>query len=249
MKTTQKRNHFGKVAGAYAVYRRDYPDAVYEAIYRAVPSKDAHVLDVGCGTGLAASHLASYYRDVVGTDKEKEMVETAAKNAVGNVRYILAPAEQLPFPDHSLDLITVAQAFHWFDQPQAMKEMCRLLKPQGFVIIFRKQLSDRHKLIADFIYHVVKKYAVIPLGSPIQDDFFTALHAGFRKADRKEILFEDRHSLEEYLGFLKSHSTFILIPIEKQSAYLEEMRKELASRLENNQVVIRGVVEMWFCQP
>ncbi len=248
MENKNERNRFGKLAGAYGKYRRDYPDAVYEAIYRLVPSRDARVVDIGCGSGLATNHLATYYQNVVGTDKETEMIETARSSAPSNVEYVLAPAEQLPFPDESFDLITVVQAFHWFDQPRAMKEMSRVLKSDGLVVIFRKQLSDRHKLISNAIYDIVKKYTTVPPGSPVQDDFASVLRTGFGTAERKEYPFEDRHSLDEYLGFLKTHSTFILIPKEKQTAYLEEMREHLSSRLEHGEVIIRGIVEMWICQ-
>ncbi|HEY4515383.1 MAG TPA: class I SAM-dependent methyltransferase [Candidatus Paceibacterota bacterium] len=79
MKTT--RNNFGKLVTAYSRYRRDYPKRAYEIIYKFRPEREARVLDLGCGTGIVTKHLAEYYNNVLGVDKEEVMIEVARQKA------------------------------------------------------------------------------------------------------------------------------------------------------------------------
>jgi ubiquinone/menaquinone biosynthesis C-methylase UbiE len=81
-------------------------------------------LDVACGTGQSTVALKEISSRVVGTEVSREML-TLAREA--GVRYVEAPAEDLPFADGSFQLITVALAFHWFDRPRFLAEARRVL--------------------------------------------------------------------------------------------------------------------------
>jgi ubiquinone/menaquinone biosynthesis C-methylase UbiE len=247
VESKNERNRFGKLAGAYGKYRRDYPEAAYEAIRKYVPNRRARVLDVGCGSGVATVPLAEYYERVVGSDKETEMIETARSSAPPNVEYFVASAEELPFPNTSFDLVTVAQAFHWFDQPRALAEMKRILKPNGMICIFRKRMPWGHKLIPDWIFQIIQMHAALPPKFGLQDDFSFLRRSGFHEVVLEQYPFEERYSVDEYLGFLSTHSTFILIPDDRKESYLAEIREAIQSRLEDGHYVVRGEIEMWFC--
>ncbi len=131
------RNEFSKVVDAYAKYRRDYPEKVYDLIHSFCSDKEAAVLDVGCGTGIVTNHLALYYKQVIGTDKEEGMIQAAKKSAYKNTTYIKVPTEALPFETGTFDLVTVASAYHWFDYDLAGKEIYRVLKPEGKLCVFQ----------------------------------------------------------------------------------------------------------------
>jgi ubiquinone/menaquinone biosynthesis C-methylase UbiE len=114
------------------VYRPNH-DAVVSELRRAEASR---VLDVGCGTGILATRI---WRDVspeivFGCDPSLGMLEQARERSP-DVRWLHGSAEQVPLDDGSLDAVVTTEAFQFFDQPAALEEFCRLLKPGGIVVI------------------------------------------------------------------------------------------------------------------
>lgn len=100
----------------------------------------ATVLDVACGTGEFESLLLADNptQQMVGVDISDKMLAIAAQkcHAHPNVSFQTAEASALPFVNNSFDVIVSANAFHYFDDPNAaLAEMQRVLKPNGTVII------------------------------------------------------------------------------------------------------------------
>ena len=242
----QHRNRFGLLAKDYIKYRRGYPNTVYETIREHVPTREIDAIDVGCGTGIVAYELATFCRNVTGTDKEEEMIVEAKLHAPSNCHFLVSPAETLPFPNASFDLITVAQAFHWFDHKKTLAEFHRVIRPDSLIVIFRKRSIDGVRILSDFVWPVLGKYVDRSKLQKTQDDFSILRTAGFASCDAIEIPYEEFYTPDEYLGFLRSHSVYNLVPENKREAYLDDMRKEMANHLEEDRVVIRGIVEMWF---
>lgn len=94
------------------------------------------VADIACGTGILASRIHSEVGpdEVSGVDMSDGMLEQARARSV-HVRWLKAPAEQLPFEDGSLDAVVSTSAFHFFDQPAAMREFHRVLAPGGLAVV------------------------------------------------------------------------------------------------------------------
>lgn len=89
-------------------------------------------VDVGCGSGQGTVLLANHFASVVGTDVSPAQLEVAMKYATApNISYRECPAEDLPCPDGSVDLVTAMSAFHWFDRQRFLQEADRVLKPRG----------------------------------------------------------------------------------------------------------------------
>lgn len=103
------------------------------------------VADIGCGTGILADRVAREVRpDVVfGVDLADGMLAQAARRS-SVVQWTTAPAEQLPFEDGSLDAVVTTSAFHWFNQPAALREFHRVLTPGGVAAV--ATLSPGQKL-------------------------------------------------------------------------------------------------------
>lgn len=91
-------------------------------------------VDVGCGTGMSTRALLPVAAAITGTDLSLEMLSQAEPDP--RIEYLQAPAESLPFPDGSIDLLTVCKAFHWFDQPRFLGEAARVLSPDGKLVIY-----------------------------------------------------------------------------------------------------------------
>ena len=122
---------FGSAADAYERGRPSYPD---EAVaYLAVElglSPGVHVLDVAAGTGKLTRRLVEGGAGVAAVEPIAAMRAVLAK-AVPGIPVLEGTAEAIPLPDGSVDAVTVAQAFHWFDAEAALVEIHRVLRPGG----------------------------------------------------------------------------------------------------------------------
>jgi ubiquinone/menaquinone biosynthesis C-methylase UbiE len=94
------------------------------------------VLDVGCGTGQLTARLpdALDAEQVYGCDAAPGMLAQARRRSTV-VEWIQGAAEAVPLPDASVDAIVSTEAFHWFDQPAALREFHRLLVPGGQLVV------------------------------------------------------------------------------------------------------------------
>jgi SAM-dependent methyltransferase len=133
------KDHFSGHAAAYAQARPSYPASLYAWLTAQCP---AHELawDAGCGNGQASVALAEHFDHVFASDPSATQIEAAAAHP--KVRYANEPAEQCSLPDHSADLITVAQALHWFDHARFNVEAQRVLKPGGVIAAWTYQRSS-----------------------------------------------------------------------------------------------------------
>lgn len=126
MSPTDSRNWFDQGGSAYALYRPAYPPALAAWLAAQAP-RHRLAVDVGCGNGQLTHLLASHFTEVEGIDPSADQIANASPAA--NVRYACAAAEQLPAADASADLITAAQAAHWFDLPRFYDEARRIAAP------------------------------------------------------------------------------------------------------------------------
>ena len=94
------------------------------------------IADIACGTGILAARISDELHpdEVYGVDMSDGMLEQA-KARCARVHWQKGPAERLPFDDGSLDAVVSTSAFHFFDQPAAMREFHRVLAPGGLVAV------------------------------------------------------------------------------------------------------------------
>ena len=127
------KDHFSSASERYAAYRPDYPTALF-AWLAGQCAEQAFAWDCGTGSGQAARGLAPHFRRVVATDASGEQIRHAAPHP--RVDYRVAPAEASGLADSSVDLVTVAQAAHWFDLARFLAEAARVLKPSGMIALW-----------------------------------------------------------------------------------------------------------------
>ena len=103
------------------------------------------IADIACGTGILASRIERELQpdEVFGVDMSEGML-TQARARSSRVTWLRAPAEQLPFDDGALDAVVTTSAFHFFDQPAALREFHRVLAPGGLAAV--ATLSRRQPL-------------------------------------------------------------------------------------------------------
>jgi SAM-dependent methyltransferase len=129
----------------YVRYRPSYPDALVDrlvVIGRLGPGRV--IADVGSGTGILSRLLLRTGARVIGVEPNAGMRAAAEQALVGDSRFQSqeARAESTGLPDASVDLITAAQAFHWFEPLPTRAEFARILKPAGHVALIWNQRSD-----------------------------------------------------------------------------------------------------------
>jgi len=150
---------FGAVAATYERARPTYPDAVLAALAdRAGVGPGAQVLDLAAGTGKLTRQLAALGAEVVAVEPSPGM-RAACAEAVPGVPVLDGTAEAIPAGDGSLDVVTVAQAFHWFRPAPALAEIARVLRPGGWLAVVRhgpptttwaRELWERRHRLAEF---------------------------------------------------------------------------------------------------
>jgi ubiquinone/menaquinone biosynthesis C-methylase UbiE len=129
------RERFSAVADLYHRHRPTYPAALVDWIDETTGlHPPARIADVGCGTGISSRLLAERGFDVMGVDPNEAMLAHA--RVAGGVWYRQGTATETGLPDGSVDLVTVAQAFHWFDLPAALAEFTRILARPGWCAVF-----------------------------------------------------------------------------------------------------------------
>jgi SAM-dependent methyltransferase len=125
------RDHFSRVAGAYATFRPHYPAALFAALAAQTRRRDI-AWDCATGSGQAAVGLAEWFARVIATDASREQLGVASRHP--RVRYACGLAEQAPLPSGAVDLVATAQSLHWFDVARFFAEARRVAAPGGLVV-------------------------------------------------------------------------------------------------------------------
>ncbi len=126
-------DHFTPVADQYAAFRPTYPEALFDWLAGIAPQRNA-AWDCGAGSGQATAPLSARFASVIATDISSAQLASAPPHP--NVEYRVARAESSGLADRSLDLVTVAQAMHWFDLPQFYAEVKRVLRADGVIAVW-----------------------------------------------------------------------------------------------------------------
>ncbi len=127
------KDFFSQQASDYSLFRPTYPAKLFSYLASLTPEHES-AWDCATGNGQAAVELAQHYAQVIATDASEKQIREAVLHP--KIKYCLASAEDSKIESDSLDLITVAQAYHWFDQPKFLEEAKRVLKPGGVLAIW-----------------------------------------------------------------------------------------------------------------
>ncbi|MBP7686716.1 MAG: class I SAM-dependent methyltransferase [Thermoflexales bacterium] len=135
---TDPTQRFSSRVSNYVKYRPSYPAAMVDLLTSECGlTPDAIVADVGSGTGLLAELFLKAGHHVWGIEPNREMREAGEQLLRKYERFVSidATAEATTLPDHSVDVITAGQAFHWFDRTRVGAEFARILKPRGWIVL------------------------------------------------------------------------------------------------------------------
>jgi ubiquinone/menaquinone biosynthesis C-methylase UbiE len=136
---------FARVADAYERARPGYPA---DAVLWLAGETPRDVVDLGAGTGKLTRSLTALGHHVVAVEPLGEMLDRL-RAAVPGVTAVVGTAESMPLPDASADVVTCAQAFHWFDHGPALAEIARVLRPAGRIALVWNVRDERVSWVAD----------------------------------------------------------------------------------------------------
>lgn len=202
---TTFKDHFSNHAADYASYRPGYPPALAAWLGELAPTRKL-ALDCGCGTGQFSCLLGDVFERVIATDASVEQIAQAAPHP--DVTYRIASAEDSGLPDGSADLVTVAQAAHWFDLPAFYQEVRRVLRPAGVLALISYGLAR----VSPEIDAVVQRFydgaaaAYWPPERHHVEDGYARLDFPFLEIAAPEFRMEATWSFQTYSGYLGTWS-------------------------------------------
>lgn len=220
-------DHFSSVSAGYAAFRPRYPDALFDLLAEAAPARDA-AWDCATGNGQAALGLAGRFTCVIATDASAAQIAHATPHP--RVTYRVAPAEACGLDDGSVDLVTAAQAVHWFDRPRFWAEARRVLRPRGVVAVWTYRLlsiaAELDAIIRRFYQDTVGPFW--PAERRLTEEGFHTIEFPFAEFAVPEFTIEQRLTLDDVTGYIRTWSATRGFVRQYGRDPVEELAAELA---------------------
>lgn len=220
-------NYFSSAESAdrYAVGR---PDFHGQAMLRAkdylkLQGKLECALDIACGNGLSSKALLDIAKDVFATDSSAAMLQHALLPE--KIHYSTADATNQPFENHTLDLITVCSAIHWFDQEKFLQEAKRILKPNGWLILYDNFFTAEMAGVQEFKNWYLNAY-LRKFPPPARNSPETWLHEniqdfGFILKSTQEFTNSVNFNLQNLMLYFTTQSNITAIIARGEMTYVE----------------------------
>ena len=202
------RDRFGDAAAGYAAYRPRYPASLFDAVTALAPG-GRMVWDCGTGSGQAALELAARFDRVAATDASARQIASAMPHP--RVTYHVARAQASGLPAGSADLVTVAQALHWFPLEAFYAEVRRVLRPGGALAIWtygRPRIDPAiDRVMGAFYDHTVGPWW--PAERRMVDDAYAGISFPFAEQPLPPQEIRHRWTLEHLLEYVRTWSAVI----------------------------------------
>lgn len=199
-------DHFAPVAADYASFRPTYPAALFAWLAEVSPGT-ALAWDCAAGSGQASLDLARHFRRVVASDASAAQIAAAPPHP--GVEYRVAPAEHSGLGDSTVDLITVAQALHWFDLERFYAEARRVLAPDGILAAWTYGVLHVAGEEIDRAVQVFYSDTVGPYWPPerrLVESGYRSLPFPFTELKPPPFIMESEWNLAQLLGYFRSWS-------------------------------------------
>jgi ubiquinone/menaquinone biosynthesis C-methylase UbiE len=222
--------NFAAVAQEYERGRPDYDPAVVGALAAELGvSAGGPILDLAAGTGKLTRALVRSGYDVVAVEPQESLRAILAGH-IGPERAREGVAEAIPLPDHSVQAVTVADAFHWFDRPRALDEIRRVLCPGGGLALLNTRPDWRGaSWVQEFSQLVVENRPDHPhFDGPPWSDFIRAAE-GWSEPWEIRVTTYPAADLGRLLDLMASMSWIAALPEDQRMRTLAQARELLES--------------------
>jgi SAM-dependent methyltransferase len=239
---------FSSKAERYAQYRWGYaPESVQAIFDQTGITEESCIADIGAGTGILTREFIGKVRLIFAVEPNPEMRAIAVRDLerYPSCQVINGRAEATTLANHSVDLITAAQAVHWFEPAAAKREFYRILKPRGWLAICRNYGTDRELGEAlQGIYPDQTDTETLMVGKDQPRSFY------FRGDDYSKAEFPFNSQLT-WAAFLGSLSTASSAPEEDSALYpqFERKARHVFERFSTDgQLEVSGMTELYLGQ-
>lgn len=200
------KDYFSTQANDYSRYRPSYPENLYEYLKTLCPQHEL-AWDCATGNGQAAVGLAPYFDRVIATDGSQQQINQAIPGK--NIQYKVATAEHSSLENKSVDLITVAQALHWFNLDLFYEEVRRVAKPTAIIAVWCYPLVECFDKKFQTMLEEFYKTTLGPYWPPERihcDTGYRDLAFPFSDVKTSEFFKEYTWTIEMFAGYLSTWS-------------------------------------------
>jgi ubiquinone/menaquinone biosynthesis C-methylase UbiE len=238
---------FSKQSSEYAKFRPAYPDALISEIV-AHCSRKKTAWDAGTGNGQLATLLAPHFEKVLASDLSDKQLANA--KVAENVKYFQSNSYNTPIESNSVDLITVAQAIHWFDFENFYREVKRVAAPDAIIIAIgygvMRSTGIADQIIQDFYHHETGPYW--DKERRYLDEEYKTIPFPFQQIRLPEFKMEYHWNVDQLIGYFSTWSALQHLMKATSVDPLPELRKKFEAtelsvfQLEFPLYVLCGVV-------
>jgi len=222
------KNYFSNNSSDYRQFRPSYPEELFYHLAHISPHHEC-AWDCATGTGQSAIYLAKYFQKVMATDASENQIRVAQQ--AKNVEYSVASAEHSGLADNSVNLITVAQALHWFNLVAFTKEVARILVDQGILAVWTYnvlKINDEIDRLVHYLYsELLDSYW--PPERRIVESGYQDIHFPFTELEAPDFEMSEHWSLEQLLGYLNTWSAVKRFEAETSSNPVDKIASQIAS--------------------
>lgn len=222
------KDNFSKQSETYAKFRPTYPSGFIDQITSLVSEKNI-AWDCGTGNGQVAKILSKQFKQVIATDISSNQLSHAPN--IQNIEYRKEPAESTSIESTTVDLITVAQAIHWFNFDAFFEEVNRVLRADGVIAIFGYPLLETRTKIDTILSHFYSGTLKDFWDSErrfIEDEYST-IPFPFQQIEFNETYMKYDWTFDQMIGYLRSWSAVQHYITKFQSDPVELIQDELIS--------------------
>ena len=225
-KQTSFKDYFSIEPDAYRQYRPGYPQALFSYLAKIVPARQC-AWDCATGSGQSAVPLSGFFEQVIATDASESQIISAVP--VPGVTFRVASAEHSLIAPSSVDLITVAQALHWFDLQAFTEEVERVLKPGGVLAVWTYNLlqidTDIDTVVRSLYYDVLGPYW--PPERKWVEQGYVGVSFPFERIDIPKFSLSADWALPQLFGYLQTWSALKQYQKIRSHNPLEDMAHKL----------------------
>jgi len=226
MNRTDFKDHFSSDSVAYGKYRPDYPVELFAWLAELAPKPEI-AWDCATGSGQAARQLCHHFALVLATDASRNQLSQA--RGPKNLHFMAAYAEAPPLISGCLDLITVAQALHWFASDRFSRESRRVLKAGGVFAAWTYNLlridAEVDRIIKRFYGEILGKYW--PPERKLVEDGYRSLPFPFEEIHPPPFSMTATWTAGQLLGYLSTWSAVRRCQTATGKDPLDSIRTEL----------------------
>ncbi|MCD6013835.1 MAG: class SAM-dependent methyltransferase [Flavipsychrobacter sp.] len=198
-------DNFSTGSSEYATFRPESPKEIFDFVSSQLTNFNA-AWDCGTGNGQVAAVLADKFKLVYGTDISQQQLSLAQKR--DNIIYLNERAEQTTLPANGIDLITIAQAIHWFDFGKFYTEVNRVAVPGGIIAAWTystMKLTPEIDAVIDRLYEDItgpywdkeRRYV---------DEGYRTIPFPFKEISAPEFRIVKHWPIDQFVGYLRTWS-------------------------------------------